>query len=121
MSTVTELRPSQPTRLAVVPAMTRAERLCLLEGLAELVAVGTPPAEGTVPLLVAALASDRLAPGQSASLWESAVAEYRRYADWAAGCPSRLDLEPERSEERLEMALADLVDGTDNYATEGEM
>jgi hypothetical protein len=113
------LRPSQPTRLAVVPTGTRAERLCLLEDLAEQVAVGTPPAEGTVPILVAALASDRLAAAQAGALWESAVAEYRRLADRDAGRADPMDLEPWRAEERLEMALADLADGTSTYADEG--
>jgi hypothetical protein len=104
-----------PTRLTA----GRDQRIRLLGELAEDEAVGTPPGAETITGMLAALASDRLDAAQAGVLWESAVAEYRRLADRDSGRADPLDLEPWRAEERLGMALADLVDGTSSYADDG--
>jgi hypothetical protein len=110
--TVIELHPG---------VLSRDQRKAALERLGEDWAFGTPGDPGSAALLVAGAASGRLSPERQAGLWQVFLDELGRHADWLAGARNPFDLEPERAEARAGMALADLLDGTDFYAREGEL
>ena len=104
------LRPR--TVLRAVPLLSRDERRCLLEGLAEDACLGTPPAEAIVTTLLAAFASEALSPDEAAAKWGDVLAEYERWAAYEAGEPMWRDLEPGLAAADLACALNDLTDGT---------
>jgi len=110
--TVTELHPG---------VLSRDQRQAALERLGEDWAVGTPGDPEDAALLVAGAASRRLSPKRRADLWQAYLTELGRHADWLADVRHPFDPEPERAEDRAGMALADLLDGTNFYATTGEM
>lgn len=106
------LRPA--TILRQVPLLSRDERRCLLEGLAQDACLGTPPAEAIVTTLLAAFASEALTPAEAQAKWGDYLGEYRRWQGWTADDPDYRDL-PGFYEEDMAAALADLLDGTDTY------
>jgi hypothetical protein len=118
-ATVTDLRPS--TRSIQVPALSRDRRREVLVRLGENWSVGRPGHPDEAVLLIAGAASERLSPERRDLLWQAYLRELGRDADYWAGVP-RGDLEPWNAGERADMALADLVHGTDFYAiTTGEI
>ena len=119
-ATVTDLRPS--TRSIQVPALSRDRRREVLVRLGENWSVGRPGHPDEAVLLIAGAASERLSPEKRDLLWQAYLRELGRDADHWAGVRPLCDLEPEKAGERADMALADLVHGTDFYAiTTGEI
>jgi len=110
--TITDIRPG---------VLSRDQRKAALETLAEDWAFGTPGHPDAATLLIAGAASRRLSPKRRADLWQAYLTELGRHADWLADVRHPFDPEPERAEDRAGMALADLLDGTNFYATTGEM
>lgn len=104
------LRPA--TILRQVPLLSRDERRCLLEGLAQDACLGTPPAEAIVTTLLAAFASEALTPAEAQARWVDVLAEYERWAAYEAGEPHWRDLEPGLAAADLACAINDLTDGT---------
>lgn len=104
------LRPA--TILRPVPLLSRDERRCLLEGLAQDACLGTPPAEAIVATLLAVFASEALTPVEAQAKWADVLAEYQRWAAVEAGDPYFRDLQPGLAAADLACAINDLTDGT---------
>lgn len=110
LATPLTLRPA--TCLRAVPLLSRDERRRLLEALAEDTCTGTPPGPEVTAILLAALASEALAPAEAAAKWGDVLAEYGRWAAYEAGEPYWRDLEPGLAAADLGCAINDITDGT---------
>lgn len=107
------LRPA--TILRQVPLLSRDERRCLLEGLAQDACLGTPPAEAIVTTLLAAFAGEALTPAEAQARWVDFISEARRLGDVEAGEPDYRDVCPQMCRSDYEAAINDLLDATDSY------
>lgn len=107
------LRPA--TCLRAVPMLSRDERRCLLERLAEDTCTGVPPDPKVTGILLAALASEALTPAEAAAKWGDVLAEYDRWAAYEAGEPLLRDMQPGLAAADLDAAVNDITDGTDTY------
>lgn len=107
-------RPAPAEIRKLMPNLTRDERAAELEAAADIEDL-SPVAR---QILASALACDQ-APARTALKWTAFTEERGRWKDYEAGRPDFRDLEPERAEKRMELALADLLDGTDTHEMDG--
>lgn len=107
------LRPA--TILRQVPLLSRDERRCLLEKLAGDECIGTPLGDAIVTILLAAVASEALTPGEANAKWCDFISEAHRLGDVEAGEPDYRDVCPQMCRSDYEASLNDLLDSTDSY------
>jgi hypothetical protein len=110
-ATVTELLPPHEI---TVRGLSREERLERLEALAGRHVTEAAVDAWELSVLGSALACPTLTPAEADAAWADYLAEYERWAGWAADDPDFRSL-PGFYEEEMTAALNDLLDGTSTY------
>jgi len=105
----------RPSRTITVPALSEAERRCLLGSLADECTLGVKPEPAVLAILVAALASDRLSPAQAMAKWRDFVSEVARVQGVEAQEYEFRDLQPGLAQADCAAAFNDLLSGTNTY------